>query len=327
MKYNEYYSSSMLGRIGITFRGEEKEPEPDDEELIMMYVDVYTLGLGVFLDIVNKYRTKNLSSMYPAGLIGPIGLTFDTLGHYEFSEETFWETASTLGIGRRPPAGGYYDVGTYPNDVPFNDVQSIIAINPEVTGLMNLLKLYGDRANDVDLYNSCHGLLGTGGRISNIFGLTNQSLYSITNGYGGAWLVPRFNFFTVPTNVPYDVGVTVMYNLPAGHSASSSVRAKCINGTITFDSPQPWVNTSINFPFDLSPINVGSSVSSTLYMWFSVRCLRGLGFICTKKEAEKWIEDTNKWIKSVGLDKGMIQLHLDPHIEDIPDWYKAKLGI
>ena len=330
MKYNEYYSSDILGRIGITFRGEEKEPESDDEEQIMLYVDVYTLGLDSFLDTTTKYATKNLTPIYNIGLIGPdTGLRFNTIGHYEFSESVYWDTASRRGVARRAGSGGEYYVGTNAasdGTVPFSDIPTIIASNPEVTDSMKLLDAYNDRAVSVDLFNYCHKILA-GGRGETIFGLFDRSLYSITNGIGGAWLIPRFDYFTVPTNVPFDVGSIIVYNLPAGKSATSGVRARCVNGTITFDDPQPWVSTTANFPYDLSPINVDNSMSSTLYMWFSVRCLRNIGFICTRKEAENWIDDTSRWLESVGLNKGMIQLYLDSHIEDIPDWYKEKLGI
>ena len=331
MKYNEYYSSDYLNPIGITFRGEEKEKEPDDDEQIMMYVDVYTLNILNFIDITNKYLTQNITPTRAIGLIGSSkGIKFHTIGHYEFSESDYWDIDSYRGVAHRAGSGGIYDVGTSAasdGTVQFSDIPTIVASNPEVADSMSILEAYNDRATNVDLFNFCNRLL-MGNVGETIFGLFDNTLVNIYNGVGGDKLVPVFDYFTVPTNTPPILtSSTIQYGLPSGHAAYSAIRAKCENGVITFDAQQPWVSTATNFPYDLSPINVNTSMSSTLYMWFKVICLRNISFICTRKEAEKWIADTSAWLASVGLDKGMIQLYLDPHIEDIPDWYKEKLGI
>lgn len=332
MKYNEYYSSSMLGRIGITLRGEEKEPEPDEDEQIILYVDFYALTIKDFLDTTNKYRTTNLSGIYDSNI--NFGTPFfNTIGHYGLNEADFWDKDYPYGIAKyNDGTGGNYYVGetkgSYNPVVPISGIPSIVAANPDVTDSMKVIQAFNGEAVAKDLSNFCHNLATSPGKLPNMFGLSCMPLYGTQNAITKEWLVPRFDYFTVPANIPVEIaGWMHTFAKPKTKFGRSGVRAKCVNGVITFDSPQPWVNTSINFPFDLSPITVDNSMKSTLYMWFTIIAEREIGFVCTRKEAEKWIEDTSKWIKSVGLNKGMIQLHLEPHIMDIPDWYAETLGI
>lgn len=333
MKYNEYYSSSMLGRIGITLRGEEKELEPDEDEQVILYVDRYLLMLDDFIDITNKYRTHNRSGWYEQIISAPFGGTpyFSTIGHYGFNEQRYWDTSEAYGIAKyNDGTGGIYYIGESNAPVagdnrPMSAIPSLIAENPEVTDTMKVLQAFNDKAIATDMVNSFHNLSSRGGKV--MFGLKEQEMYGIQNSITKEWLLPRFDGFTVPSNIPIEIaGWMHSFANPKTKWTTSSIRAKCINGVVTFDSPQPWVNTATNFPFDLSSFTIDNSMQSTMYMWFQIICTRQ-GFVCTKKEAEKWIDDTNKWINSVGLDKGMMQIHLDPHIMDIPDWYAESLGI
>lgn len=334
MKYNEYYSSSMLGRIGITLRGEEKEPEPDEDEQIILYVDLYAFTIGDFLDTTNKYKTRNLSGIYDTNIINFGGTPFfNTIGHYGFNEQNYWDTSMAYGVAKyNDGTGGNYYVGEtkadYNNVVPISGIPSIVASTPDVTDSMKVIQAFNNEAIAKDAANFFHNLATKPGRLLTIFGLPCRDMYGTQKVNTTQWLIPRSDFFTVPANIPMELsGYMHSFANPKTKWNQSGVRAKCVNGVITFDTTHPWVNTTTNFPFDLSPITVDSSMSSTLYMWFYVSTHRKLNFVCTKKAAEKWIDDTNKWIKSVGLDKGMIQLYLDPHIMDIPDWYAESLGI
>ena len=165
-----------------------------------------------------------------------------------------------------------------------------------------------------------------------IYGTYNSEVWDAKSSSRGRWdiyppdnarLIPRFDYFTIPGE---DYG-GYSGEFTKGHGMDSRLRAKCEGGTITFDNVQPRINMNINFPFDLSPISIGSDITSTLYMMFDIDCGRILSFICTREAANKWIEDANKWIASKNLHKGMIQIYIDPHIMDIPDWYAQKIGL
>ena len=356
MKYNEYYSSNMLGRIGITFRGEEKEIPPDENEQIILYVDVYTLRPFQFLDITNKYATMQKDGNSPS--VSFNSRRIETIGKYKYNEDQFWNTAYALGVAREPPAGGRYFISHGATDtspfVPESQIPSLVTSNPEITDSMKVVTKYFEEYDQKDLMGTCELFFNATSYYNNIFGLKNQNLYSIVNADvwnpsssspsvgirppDNARLIPRFEYFKIKVggssymnwmnylNYTWDFTAGAG-EVAKGYNRDSGVRARCINGVVTFDTDQPNLYTNFNFPYNLESFTIDNTITAEMLMWFKITARRSISCVCTRKEADKWIEDVNKWIDSKNLHKGMIQIYIDPHIMDIPDWYAQKIGL